>query len=204
MAIYTDTQANEAVVALTFQLSGLSEECSAQGNKLSADMLCVNLSAGTSITIRWYRPRLPCAREALPLKLFQRVSPTMGDGNLLTQAIATSDPDDFGMMRLQFLGARNWSRLKAPSRSTNSVGGAAVLRDFEADALRDMVRADAWAVAHFAEFLTMVEQVTDETFKRLVIVTADRPLTQWIALGTLSSRGNVLSRSASGASCGIR
>ena len=34
--------------------------------------------------------------------------------------------------------------------------------EYEAEALRDMIRADAWAVEHFAQFLTMVEEVTSD------------------------------------------
>ncbi len=39
----------------------------------------------------------------------------------------------------------------------------------------------------------MVEQVTDETFKRLVIVTADIAR-KWVALGTLYQRERLLSQ----------
>ena len=100
--------------------------------------------------------------------VFPRVSPNNGrPGNLLTQAIATSDPDDFGMMRpAQLFGALNWRLEKAPGQRIDRwPSPLAITPEYEAEALRDMIRADAWAVEHFAQFLTMVEEVTSDNPK---------------------------------------
>ena len=195
VALYTDTRANEAVDGIDgFNFQALSEGMTTQDRQVIRDYMLHRVVVGWNVDHdplehpASFAYRAHAGRYYLSRGISTGVTNNGRPGNLLTEAIATSDPDDFGMMRpAQFLGARNWSLKKAPSQTLPRwAAPLEVTQDFETDALRDMVKNDAWAVAHFAEFLTMVEQVTDETPKRLVIVTADEALARkWIALGTL-------------------
>ena len=195
VAIYTDTRANEAVDGIDgFNFQALSEGMTAQDRQVIRDYMLHRVVVGWNVDHdplehpASFSYRAHAGRYYLSRGISTGVTNNGRPGNLLTEAIATSDPDDFGMMRpAQFLGARNWSLKKASSQTLPRWAAPLdVTQDFEADALSDMVKNDAWAVAHFAEFLAVVEQVTDETPKRLVIVTADEALARkWIALGTL-------------------
>lgn len=195
VAIYTDTRASEAVDGIDgFNFQALSEGMTAQDRQVIRDHMLHRVVVGWNVdhdplahppSFAYYAH---AGRYYLSRGVSTGVTNNGRPGNLLTEAIATSDPDDFGTMRpAQLLGALNWRLEKAPGKTIGRwAAPLEVAPGFEADALRDMVRGDAWAVAHFAEFLAMVEQVTAPTPKRLVLITADEVLARkWIALGTL-------------------
>ena len=195
VAIYTDTRASEAVDGIDgFNFQALSKGMTAQDRQVIRDNMLHRVVVGWNVdhdplahppSFAYYAH---AGRYYLSRGVSTGVTNNGRPGNLLTEAIATSDPDDFGTMRpAQLLGALNWRLEKAPGKTIGRwAAPLEVAPGFEADALREMVRGDAWAVAHFAEFLAMVEQVTAPAPKRLVLITADEVLARkWIALGTL-------------------
>lgn len=195
VALYTDTRANEAIDGIDgFNFQAISEGMNAQDRQVIRDTMLHRVVVG------WNADHDPlehppsfaycghAGRYYLSRGISTGVTNNGRPGNLLTQAIATSDPDDFGMMRpAQLFGALNWCLEKAPGQMIDRwPSPLAIAPDYQADALRDMVRADVWAAEHFAQFLTMVEEVTADNPKRLVLITADEAVaTRWIALGTL-------------------
>lgn len=195
VALYTDTRASEAIDGIDgFNFQAISEGMNAQDRQVIRDTLLHRVVVG------WNADHDPldhppsfaycghAGRYYLSRGISTGVTNNGRPGNLLTQAIATSDPDDFGMMRpAQLFGALNWRLEKAPGQRIDRwPSPLAITPEYEAEALRDMIRADAWAVEHFAQFLTMVEEVTSDNPKRLVVITADEAVaTRWIALGTL-------------------
>ena len=195
VALYTDTRASEAIDGIDgFNFQAISEGMNAQDRQVIRDTMLHRIVVG------WNADHDPldhppsfaycehAGRYYLSRGISTGVTNNGRPGNLLTQAIVTSDPDDFGMMRpAQLFGALNWRLEKAPGQMIDRwPSPLAVAPEYEAEALRDMIRADAWAVEHFAQFLTMVEEVTSDNPKRLVVITADEAVaTRWIALGTL-------------------
>lgn len=195
VALYTDARANEAIDGIDgFNFQAISEGITAQDRQVIRDTMLHRVVVG------WNADHDPLAhppsfaycehagRYYLSRGISTGVTNNGRPGNLLTQAIATSDSDDFGMMRpAQLFGALNWCLEKAPGQMIDRwPSPLAIAPAYQAEALRDMVRADAWAVEHFAQFLTMVEEVTADNPKRLVLITADEAVaTRWIALGTL-------------------
>ena len=175
VALYTDTRASEAIDGIDgFNFQAISEGMNAQDRQVIRDTLLHRVVVG------WNADHDPldhppsfaycghAGRYYLSRGISTGVTNNGRPGNLLTQAIATSDPDDFGMMRpAQLFGALNWRLEKAPGQRIDRwPSPLAITPEYEAEALRDMIRADAWAVEHFAQFLTMVEEVTSDNPKR--------------------------------------
>lgn len=195
VALYTDTRANEAIDGIDgFNFQAISEGMNAQDRQVIRDTMLHRVVVGWNADHDplEHPPSFAYCEHAGRYYLSRGISTGLTNngrpGNLLTQAIATCDPDDFGMMRpAQLFGALNWCLEKAPGQMIDRwPSPLAIAPDYQADALRDMVRADGWAVEHFAQFLTMVEEVTADNPKRLVLITADEAVaTRWIALGTL-------------------
>ncbi|MBL7489628.1 hypothetical protein I6A60_05490 [Frankia sp. AgB1.9] len=109
-------------------------------------------------------------------------------GNQLTQAIVTSDLDDFVPYRpAQLYGALTWNLAKAPGAQLDPWTSPLEIRpEFEAAALMEYLRADTWAVGVLPQFLTMLDGVLADEPRKLVLLHPDLDVVmRWIALGTL-------------------
>ncbi|QIK67377.1 hypothetical protein G7072_14405 [Nocardioides sp. HDW12B] len=109
-------------------------------------------------------------------------------GNQITQAIVTSDPDDFVPYRpAQLYGATEWTLEKAPSSTSEPwVTPLEIKPEFELATLKALVTADEWAATVLPHFLTMIDAAVDAEPKKLVLIHDDLDVVmQWIALGTL-------------------
>ncbi|WP_322613908.1 GAP1-N2 domain-containing protein [Dermacoccus abyssi] len=109
-------------------------------------------------------------------------------GNQITQAIITSDPDDFVPYRpAQLYGATEWTLEKAPSTTSDSwVTPLEIKPEFEVAALESMVTEDDWASTVLPHFLTMIEEAVTVEPKKLVLIHSDLDVVmRWIALGSL-------------------
>lgn len=109
-------------------------------------------------------------------------------GNQITQAIVTSDPDDFVPYRpAQLYGATEWTLEKAPSSTSDPwVTPLEISPEFEVAALESLVTADEWAGTVLPHFLTMIDAAVAAEPKKLVLIHDDLDVVmQWIALGTL-------------------
>jgi len=195
VAIYTDTRADEAIDGIDgFNFQAVSTGITAQDRQIIRDNLLHRVVVGWGVdhdpldhppTFAYYSRG---GRYYLSRGISTGVTNNGRPGNLLTQAITTSDSDDFGSMRpAQLFGAVNWRLETAPGKRTDQWAAPLdVDPDFHADALRQMVKDDPWAADHLPDFLSMVEQVTAEKPKRLVLISSDPAVAQkWIALGTL-------------------
>lgn len=195
VAIYTDTRANEAIDGIDgFNFQAISEGITAQDRQVIRSNMLHRVVVGWNVehdpldhpaSFAYYGHS---GRYYLSRGISTGVTNNGRPGNLLTEAIVTSDPDDFGMMRpAQLLGATSWRLKKAPSQTLNQWSSPLeVDPGFEAEALQAMIKANAWAASIFPKFLTMVEEVTDPAHKRLIIITADAALAmKWVALATL-------------------
>lgn len=109
-------------------------------------------------------------------------------GNQLTQAIVTSDPDDFVPYRpAQLYGALEW-RLEKASTSELApwITPLEIRPEFEISALEEFVRNDEWATRILPQYLTMVDEALGAQPKKLILLHADLEVVmRWIALGTL-------------------
>lgn len=109
-------------------------------------------------------------------------------GNQITQAIVTSDPDDFVPYRpAQLYGAAEWALEKAPSSASDAwVTPLEIRPEFDVAALEALVAGDEWAASILPYYLTMIDAATAAEPKKLVLIHSDLELVmQWIALGTL-------------------
>lgn len=109
-------------------------------------------------------------------------------GNQITQAIVTSDPDDFVPYRpAQLYGAKEWTLEKAPSTKSDPwVTPLEIRPEFEVAALKAMVTEDEWASTVLPHFLTMIDEAVAVVPRKLVLVHSDLDVVmQWIALGSL-------------------
>lgn len=109
-------------------------------------------------------------------------------GNQITQAIVTSDPDDFVPYRpAQLYGAAEWTLEKAPSSTADAwVTPLEIRPEFEVPALEALVASDEWAASVLPYYLTMMDAAIAAEPKKLVLIHNDLDLVmQWIALGTL-------------------
>lgn len=109
-------------------------------------------------------------------------------GNQVTQAIVTSDPDDFVPYRpAQLYGATGWTLEKATSSTSDPwVTPLEIKPEFEVSALEALVTADEWAGTVLPHFLTMIDAAVAAEPKKLVVIHEDLDVVmQWIALGTL-------------------
>jgi hypothetical protein len=109
-------------------------------------------------------------------------------GNQITQAIVTSDSDDFVPYRpAQLYGAAEWALEKAPSSASDAwVTPLEIRPEFEVAALEALVARDEWAASVLPYYLTMIDAATAAEPKKLVLLHSDLELVmQWIALGTL-------------------
>jgi hypothetical protein len=109
-------------------------------------------------------------------------------GNQLTQAIVTSDFDDFVPYRpAQLYGALEWRLEKAPNSELEPwVTPLEIRPAFEVPALQELVRNDPWAAEVLPCYLTMIDQALAAEPTKLILLHNDLDLVmQWIALGTL-------------------
>lgn len=195
VAIYTDTRADEAIDGIDgFNFRAVSEGITAQDKQAIRDNMLHRVVVGWGVdhdplahppTFVYYNHG---GRYLLAKGISTGVTNNGRPGNLLTQAIVTSDPDDFASMRpAQLFGAVNWRMERGTTKSIDQWAAPLEIEpEFETDGLCHLVKDDEWATQRLPEFLTMVEQVTAEDSKRLVIICSDPVLAQrWIALGTL-------------------
>lgn len=114
---------------------------------------------------------------------------SMRQGNQVTQAITTTDRDDFGTYRpAQLYGAVRWDLQKSPDQ--HPAPWAAPLEispEFEAQALQQLVAGSPAARALFPRFLTAIENAAAaELPTKLILVHRDLDtVMRWIALGSL-------------------
>jgi len=109
-------------------------------------------------------------------------------GNQLTQAIVSSEPDDFIPYRpAQLYGAVNWTLVKAPTQeAVEWVTPLEIRPEFEVAALEKMVVDDDWAASVLPYYLTMIDEAVSDTPRKIVLLHADLDVVmRWIALGTL-------------------
>jgi len=195
VAIYTDTRADEAIDGIDgFNFQAASTGITAQDRQVIRDNLLHRVAVGWGVDHDPldHPPTFACyshgGRYYVSRGISTGVTNNGRPGNLLTQAITTSDIDDFGSMRpAQLFGAVNWRLETAPGKRTDQWAAPLdVDPDFQADALQQMVKEDPWAADHLPDFLSMVDQVTADKPKRLVLISSDQVVAQkWIALGTL-------------------
>ncbi|NNG20691.1 hypothetical protein HJ590_14215 [Naumannella sp. ID2617S] len=194
VAIYTDTRASEAIDGIDgFNFQAASSGITAADREVIRDRLLHRVASGWSAehdplshppTFAY----LKCAgRHYLARGISTGLTGNGRPGNFITQALVTPDPDDFGSLRpAQLFGAERWQLSKAHSqRLERWAGPLEVHPDFSVEALSRMVRADDWAIAHLAHFITMLEELLTARPKRLILLTRDaRAAERWIALGT--------------------
>ncbi|CUR58045.1 conserved hypothetical protein [metagenome] len=109
-------------------------------------------------------------------------------GNQITQAIITSDPDDFvPYLPAQLYGAVDWTLEKAPASASDTwVTPLEIRPEFEVAALEALVTSDDWAASVLPHYLTMIDAAVGAEPKKLVLIHDDLDVVmQWIALGTL-------------------
>lgn len=195
VAIYTDTRADEAVDGIDgFNFQALSEGITSADRQVIKDHLLHRVVSGWSVERDPldHPPSFACYRHADRFYVSRGISTGTTNngrpGNILTQAIVTSDPEDFGSARpAQLLGAMNWRLEKAPRDVLDGWPVPVELDEaFQVESLVRIVTEDEWVSSHWPEILTMVEQVTAEVPKRLVITCSDNLLAQrWVALLSL-------------------
>ena len=195
VAIYTDTRADEAIDGIDgFNFQAASKGITAQDRQVIRDNMLHRVIVGWGVdhdplthppTFVYYNHG---GRYLLSNSPSTGVTNNDRSGKLFPEAIALSVAADFAMMRpAQLFGAVNWTLRKAPGKHLEQwAAPLEVMPEFETEALCRLIKNDPWATEHLAEFLTMVEQVTAEESKRLIIICSDPVLAQrWIALGTL-------------------
>ncbi len=195
VAVYTDTRADEAIDGIDgFNFQAISEGITAQDRQTIRDNMLHHVVVGWGVDNDPLKhpPSFVYYKHGDSYYLSRGISTGVTNngrpGNLLTEAITTSDSDDFGAMRpAQLFGAENWRLEKAEGKSVPQwAAPLKVSPDFEAESLCTMVKNDPWAREHLAEYLSMIEQVTAAEPKRLVLISNNEVLAQkWIALGTL-------------------
>jgi hypothetical protein len=195
VAVYTDTRASEALDGIDgFNFQAASSGLTARDRQVIRDGMVHQVVVGWGVDRDpldhppSFAYRRQDDRHYLARGVSTGVTNNGRPGNLLTQAIVTASPDDFGSMRpAQLFGALNWNLAKAPGKQLAQwAPPLKVAPQFEAEALGQMIKDDPWAVAHLAEYLSMVEQTMGEEPKRLILITADESTAlRWIALGTL-------------------
>ncbi|OYN93381.1 hypothetical protein CGZ95_18635 [Enemella evansiae] len=193
VAVYTDTRAEESLDGVAgFNFQSASSGVTAQDRQTIRDQMLHQVVVGWGVDNDplAHPPSFAYVGRGDKYFLARGISTGVTDngrpGNLLTQAIVTSDPEDFGTMRpAQLFGAVKWSLQKQPGKdSPQWAPPLEVEPEFEAEALCDMVKTEDWARGALPTFLTMVEQTADG--KRLIVVSSDAVAAQrWIALGTL-------------------
>ncbi len=195
VAVYTDTRADEAIDGIDgFNFQAISEGITVQDRQTIRDNMLHRVVVGWGVDNDPLRhpPTFVYYKHGDSYYLARGISTGTTNngrpGNLLTEAITTSDSDDFGAMRpAQLFGAENWRLEKAGGKSVPQwAAPLKVSPDFEAESLCAMIKDDLWAREHLAEYLSMIEQVTAAEPKRLILISANEVLAQrWIALGTL-------------------
>ena len=106
VAIYTDTRANEAIDGIDgFNFQAISEGITAQDRQVIRSNMLHRVVVGWNVehdpldhpaSFAYYGHS---GRYYLSRGISTGVTNNGRPGNLLTEAIVTSDPDDFGMMR---------------------------------------------------------------------------------------------------------
>jgi hypothetical protein len=195
VAIYTDVLAREAVDGVDgFNFQAVSPGLSGADQRRIRESLLHRIVPAWSLAHDELSHPPTCAYVVAGGRSYLARGTSTGTtnsgrpGNQLTQAIVTSDPDDFVPYRpAQLYGALEWSLRKAPgSRLDPWVTPLEIRPEFEAAALLEYVRADAWAAAVLPQFLTMLDEALATPPKKLVLLHTDLDVVmRWIALGTL-------------------
>ncbi len=195
VAVYTDTRSDEAIDGIDgFNFQAISEGITAQDRQIIRDNMLHHVVVGWGVDNDPLKhpPSFVYYKHGDSYYLARGVSTGVTNngrpGNLLTEAVTTSDSDDFGSMRpAQLFGAENWRLEKVEGKSVPQwAAPLKVSPDFESESLCAMIKDDPWAQEHLAEYLSMIEQVTAAEPKRLILLSNSEVLAQkWIALGTL-------------------
>lgn len=109
-------------------------------------------------------------------------------GNQLTQAVVTRSAEDIRPYRpAQILGAVNWKLEKADITTCEPWFAPLELGSgFEADVLLSWLRTDTWVQQVLPAYLTMLEDATGESPRKIVLIHDDlQVVLRWMALGTL-------------------
>ncbi|MGO1398712.1 MAG: hypothetical protein ACTHVY_09170 [Brevibacterium yomogidense] len=109
-------------------------------------------------------------------------------GNQLTQTIVTRDASDILPYRpAQLYAAGSWALRHAASRECEQwYAPLEIAPEFEAQSLLEWVCEDPWMLKVLPAYLSMLEQVADESSRIVVLVHDDLDVVmRWFALGTL-------------------
>lgn len=109
-------------------------------------------------------------------------------GNLVTQVLVADSVAGFGAYHpAQAYAATSWTLAASPSGPLEPWPAPGAVRpDFEAPALRAMIRSDPWAERVLPHYLTMLEAAIGDVPFRLVLIHRDLDVVmRWIAVGSL-------------------
>ncbi|EIV94662.1 hypothetical protein [Frankia sp. QA3] len=195
VAIYTDVLASEAIDSIGgFNFQAVSPGISGTDRQRIRESLLHRVVPSWSLSHDELSHPPTCAYVVADGRAYLARGKSTGKtnsgrpGNQVTQAIVTSDPDDFVPYRpAQLYGALEWSLEKAlGSRLDPWVTPLEIRPEFEVASLQEYVRDDEWAVAVLPQFLTMLDEVLAAEPKKLVLLHTDLDVVmRWIALGTL-------------------
>ncbi len=195
IATYTDVVASESVDGVDgFNFQSVS------GGVTGVDQQKIRESLLHRVVPAWALEHDPlshpgtCAYVARDGRFYLSRGKSTGDtnsgrpGNQITQAIITSDPDDFVPYRpAQLYGATEWTLEKASNTTSDPwITPLEIRPEFEVAALEAMVTEDEWASTVLPHFLTMIDEAVAAEPRKLVLIHGDLDVVmQWIALGTL-------------------
>ena len=195
VAVYTDVSSDEALDGIDgFNFQSSSPGISGGDLRLIRERLLHRIVPSWSIDRNPLEHPPSCNYLAVDGRFYLSRGRSTGAtisgraGNQITQAIVTSDPDDFVPYRpAQLYGAVEWTLEKAPSTSSDPwVTPLEIRPEFEVAALEALVTGDEWARTVLPYYLTMIDAATAADPKKLVLIHEDlHVVMQWIALGTL-------------------
>ena len=195
VAIYTDVSSDEALDGIDgFNFQSASGGVTGEDFRLIRGRLLHRIVPSWSIDNDPLEHPPTCNYLAVDGRFFLARGRSTGatisgrPGNQVTQAIVTSDPDDFVPYRpAQLYGATEWTLEKSPSTTSDPwVTPLEIKPEFEVAALEAMVTEDEWASTVLPHFLTMIDEAVAVEPKKLVLIHSDLDVVmQWIALGSL-------------------
>ncbi|CCQ45056.1 hypothetical protein ARTSIC4J27_989 [Pseudarthrobacter siccitolerans] len=195
VATYTDVAASEAVDGVDgFNFQAVSSGVTGADQQQIRARLLHRIVPSWALGNDALRHPATCAYIVQGGRFYLSRGESTGDtnsgrpGNQITQAIVTSDPDDFVPYRpAQLYGATHWKLEKAPRSSADPwITPLEIRPEFEVPALEAFVAADEWAVAVLPYYLTMLEAAIAPEPKKLVLLHHDLDVVmRWIALGSL-------------------
>lgn len=195
VATYTDVAANEAVDGVDgFNFQAVSSGVTGADQQEIRARLLHRIVPSWALGHDAMRHPATCAYVVQDGRFYLSRGESTGDtnsgrpGNQITQAIVTSDPDDFVPYRpAQLYGATQWKLQKAPRSSVDPwITPLEIRPEFEVPALEALVAADEWAAAVLPHYLTMLEEAIAPEPKKLVLLHHDLDVVmRWIALGSL-------------------